>query len=663
MKSQNRISLAAVFLICLASLFNTSAADDKSFVVFDGPAPQISPNNSNISYDLQPSSEKYFVYLPPNYDEQTPFGLIVFTDSEDTFDHLPLGWATALRDHKLLFIAAQNDGNTQPVSRRLGLAVLGAAEMLKHHKIDPARIYAVGFSGGARMSGMLGFFQPTIFRGTIQICGADFYEAVPKVAQQTAPEPPGDYGLLSATPDEIADAKTVRFTFITGDNDFRYADIQDIFHGGFEKSAFSDKLIQVPGMPHVICPRSALETALAFLDQAPPLPPPQITTSAAPAALPAGPTISVTSGSHTIIAPVPDGFSETGKSSPDHRIISLNTPAGAIWLHLQIVDKTTIPDFNFLTIQRWAEADMKIITDKNGDNLTVKPELLHDPRFLLLLHYQFHQNPTVLQDTTIRWRHIGNVVVRSEIDIVSPNLSAVQDQANQALNAFLTAQLLSPPTPTVVEHDAPWLTPDFSKWPQILMNNYFGPPTSRISAGSSFLLQLPTGAVVAVTARHVLGDRPLQDPQTTDPTWTMWPPHTPQKKVTLHKLAMRIDPSKDLDCILATIDPMHPWPVEVMTPRASPVDLDEPIYLIGISHDPAASQAIYKGTVTSHDDTKSQFTYKLDTEINTQAFSGAPIVDLHGQLVGIHLGRINDEARNRYALDIAAALSAATDSK
>jgi Trypsin-like peptidase domain len=133
----------------------------------------------------------------------------------------------------------------------------------------------------------------------------------------------------------------------------------------------------------------------------------------------------------------------------------------------------------------------------------------------------------------------------------------------------------------------------------------------------------------------------------------------PAKKMTLHKLAMHIDPSKELDCVLATVDPMHPWPVEVMTPRASPVDLDEPIYLIGISRDPAVGQVICKATVNGHDDAKAQFTYKLDTEVNTQAFSGAPIVDIHGQLVGIHLGRVNDEAHNRYALDIAAALAVA----
>jgi hypothetical protein len=358
---------------------------------------------------------------------------------------------------------------------------------------------------------------------------------------------------------------------------------------------------------------------------------------------------------------VPDGFSETAKSAPDHRIISLNTPIGAIWLHLRIADRTFVPDFNFVTIQHWADADIKLIADQFADRLTVKPELLHDPRFLLLLHYQFRQSPTVLEDHTIRWRHIGNIVVHSEIQIVGPNLSAVQDLADQALNAFLTAQVLAPPTPAVAEHDTSWLFPDPAKWPQILMNNYFGPPSSRISVGSSFLLQLPNGAVVAVTARHVLGDKPqLLDPEIMDPTWTMWPPHAPGRKVTLHKLAMRIDPSKDLDCVLATIDPMHPWPVEVMTPRASPVDLDEPIYLIGISHDPAVAQAIYKGTVNGHDDAKAQFTYKLDTEVNTQAFSGAPIVDLHGQLVGIHLGRVNDEAHNRYALDIVAALSVAS---
>ena len=47
-------------------------------------------------------------------------------------------------------------------------------------------LYAAGFSGGARMSSLLGFYQSDVFHGTIQNCGTDFYRAVPMVAATSA---------------------------------------------------------------------------------------------------------------------------------------------------------------------------------------------------------------------------------------------------------------------------------------------------------------------------------------------------------------------------------------------------------------------------------------------------------------------------------------------
>jgi poly(3-hydroxybutyrate) depolymerase len=49
---------------------------------------------------------------------------------------------------KFIYIAAQGDGNDQYSNRRMGLAV-SALEM---NRIDPNRLYAAGFSGGARMA-------------------------------------------------------------------------------------------------------------------------------------------------------------------------------------------------------------------------------------------------------------------------------------------------------------------------------------------------------------------------------------------------------------------------------------------------------------------------------------------------------------------------------
>src|SRR5205807_1808561 len=134
-------------------------------------------------------------------------------------------------------------------------------------RIDPNRVYAAGFSGGARMSGLLGFYQSDIFRGTIQNCGVDFYRAVPMVVATSPLDTAGQpYGVLTATAAEVAAARQVRFALITGTNDFRRGNIIDIFNGGFAREGFQAKLFDVPGMAHDIAGAETLSAVLDFLE-------------------------------------------------------------------------------------------------------------------------------------------------------------------------------------------------------------------------------------------------------------------------------------------------------------------------------------------------------------------------------------------------------------
>ena len=225
--------------------------------------------DSHVQYAFS-SEERYFVYVPAAYTGSESYGLIVFTDAKSGTVHLPLVWQPVLDNHKFIFIAAQNAGNDQPRARRLGLAVMGALKIMSRYRIDPSRVYAAGFSGGARMSGLLGFYQSAIFRGTIQICGADFYERVPIVAATTQLDTAGKpYGIFDATQQEISNAKAVRFVLITGTNDFRRGNILDVFHGGFERAKFQANLFDVPGMDHNICDGDVLSRALDFLERHP----------------------------------------------------------------------------------------------------------------------------------------------------------------------------------------------------------------------------------------------------------------------------------------------------------------------------------------------------------------------------------------------------------
>jgi len=271
MRVRTRIAVVLLSLsplLCLVCHVDADPSKGSGVVALTGPAPDVPRRDPNIRYDLDLSKERYFFFAPAGYTGKEPYGLVVFTSPGMEMTQLPAGWKAVLERRKLLFLAAQSAGNDRDNASRCGLAVTGAMLIKQKYNVDPARVYAAGFSGGARISGQLGFFKPELFRGTIQSCGADFYEevsqthAVPKTTADL-----GAYGLLKATKDEIDAAKSkVRFVFITGSRDFRYANIQNIYEGGFAKAGFKAKLIDVQGMGHDNGNAKALTQALDFIE-------------------------------------------------------------------------------------------------------------------------------------------------------------------------------------------------------------------------------------------------------------------------------------------------------------------------------------------------------------------------------------------------------------
>jgi hypothetical protein len=240
-----------------------------SMVAFGGPRLSAQHQNVNIDYALTPDRERFFVHVPQAFSDDGTYGLVIFIHSGDEVGGLPTGWKQVLDSRKYLFVAPQNAGNDHPANRRLGLAVLGALEMLGRYRIDRNRVYAAGFSGGARIAGLLGFYESDIFRGTIQNCGADFYRSVPRDAATSELSTSGSlYGVLAepASSDDITAAKQVHFALITGTNDFRRGNILDIYNGGFKHEGFHAKLFDVAGMDHDIADGKTLSSVLDYLE-------------------------------------------------------------------------------------------------------------------------------------------------------------------------------------------------------------------------------------------------------------------------------------------------------------------------------------------------------------------------------------------------------------
>ncbi len=236
---------------------------------FPGEVPKIPGRNSRLNYEFDLSKEPALIHVPASYDGSTPFGLIVFLPGDGPFTTAPRGWEKVLEQRRLLFVSPQNALNSRDWDRRCALAVVCALKMRELYQIDPRRVYAAGYSGGACMAARLGYYHADLFAGTIQSCGSDFHRPVPAVkAVPLERDKRAPYGLLEASAGEIKAARQkVRFVLITGPADFRYGHLQDIYAGGFAKDGFQAKLIDDPWMTHEPCGPVALCQALDFIEQ------------------------------------------------------------------------------------------------------------------------------------------------------------------------------------------------------------------------------------------------------------------------------------------------------------------------------------------------------------------------------------------------------------
>jgi len=147
--------------------------------------------------------------------------------------------------------------------------VIAALEMAKQYGIDPKRIYAAGFAGGALMAAGLGFHQSDLFSATIQCSDSNYTKAVPRAAvtDDDLLQHPGSYVLIKADPDEIANAlKSVKVAIVTGSGDYREHFLQDIYNGGYVADGFQAKLWDKRDLKHEPCSAATLKEVLAFIE-------------------------------------------------------------------------------------------------------------------------------------------------------------------------------------------------------------------------------------------------------------------------------------------------------------------------------------------------------------------------------------------------------------
>lgn len=187
---------------------------------------------------------------------------------------------------------------------------------------------------------------------------------------------------------------------------------------------------------------------------------------------------------------------------------------------------------------------------------------------------------------------------------------------------------------------ASWAANPLEKWPQLLLTNEIRlKATDPINGASAFLMRLPNDAIIVATARHLLGDNiSLEQFRTALVSWTVFPRGMPSQRITVQKMAMKLEPAATMDCLLMNVAPRRNWPVEILTPRQGEIHVGDMVYLIALPYEEKGTQNIYK-TIVRHITPDHQVLYDLSDKIQTRGFSGAPVVDTEGNLVAMHLGK------------------------
>ncbi len=117
--------------------------------------------------------------------------------------------------------------------------------------------------------------------------------------------------------------------------------------------------------------------------------------------------------------------------------------------------------------------------------------------------------------------------------------------------------------------------------------------------------------------------------------WRLFPRTEPESYALAERVAIGGPKVDDRDWLLLTVAKTPKLPAEPLGVRKEPVRVGEIVYLVGCSYQtPECRQDVFRGKVTKR--FRGDFwRFDLDTPTEIPGFSGAPIIDARGVVVGV----------------------------
>jgi hypothetical protein len=230
---------------------------------------------------------------------------------------------------------------------------------------------------------------------------------------------------------------------------------------------------------------------------------------------------------------------------------------------------------------------------------------------------------------------LRNVEVSTRTWITHGVATAILSSAG--FGAFMFLEKAAIPEP------ATWAATAPAQWPQISFANtaeFKG--HTHLKAGNAFIIRTRSGKVLAGTALHLLGSAGGVEPavklsqlNSDLKQWSLNTRTTPSQSIRvtgLHGQPENYGPLKDIVLFEVHPEDAAKLPGEALSPRLAVAEAGDTVYVVGAGV-AGAKQEVHRATFTRGDSWI--FHAKLDKPVNLVGFSGSPVVDEHGSLIGV----------------------------
>jgi tetratricopeptide (TPR) repeat protein len=215
----------------------------------------------DIFYKME--EQKFEVFVPDNYTNEKPYGLIVWVNSGDN-GRMNGKYKEILKKHRIIWIGANMSGNKIDTRIRAQLAVDGRHNMMKLYNIDPNRVYVSGTSGGGKVACLAAFTFPELFNGGIFCIGVAHWV---NISAGNGSFIPSKFQAKIPSSRMKIIANEGRYACMTGDKDFNRDHIKRTYDQLFSQTMKNCKYYQVPGLGHSAIPPDWYEKAIIQLDE------------------------------------------------------------------------------------------------------------------------------------------------------------------------------------------------------------------------------------------------------------------------------------------------------------------------------------------------------------------------------------------------------------